>query len=55
MKDSNILEVIGSLIYHGRHFSPKRDEVVIRKSLDRINEIFKDQIEKAWMYEELCK
>lgn len=34
-----LLEVLRSLIYHGRHFSKTRDEVVLRKSLDRIIEL----------------
>ncbi len=29
-----ITEVVRNLIYHGRHFSAHRDEVVIRKSVD---------------------
>lgn len=37
--DEQLLEVIRSLIYHGRHFSPSRDAVVIRKSLDRIYDV----------------
>jgi hypothetical protein len=37
---TNIIEVIKSLIYHGRHFNPKRDEIVIQKSYDRILDIF---------------
>jgi hypothetical protein len=32
-------EVIRSLIYHGRHFSPSRDDVVARKSLIRLLQI----------------
>ena len=33
-------EVAVSLIYHGRHFSKHRDEIVIRKSIGRLNDIF---------------
>lgn len=31
-----VTEVIISAIYHGRHFSPTRDKVVIRKCVDYI-------------------
>lgn len=34
-------EVLRSLIYHGRHFSPTRDKVVLRKSSDAIFKLFK--------------
>lgn len=34
--EDNILEVIRSLIYHGRHFSPTRDKIVIEKSQKRL-------------------
>ena len=33
-------EVAVSLIYHGRHFSKHRDDVVIRKAIGRLNDIF---------------
>lgn len=33
-------EIIRSLIYHGRHFSPTRDAVVIRKAADALEELF---------------
>jgi len=32
--EEKIVEVIKSLIYHGRHFSPKRDDIVIQKALE---------------------
>ena len=39
-KKESIEEVCRSLIYHGRHFSPKRDAIVIQKSIDRITQLF---------------
>ncbi len=40
--EEDLDEVLRSLIYHGRgKFSPKRDLTVIKKSRDRIIEIFK--------------
>ncbi len=35
-----VREVILNAIYHGRHFSPKRDRVVEIKDVNRIFEIF---------------
>lgn len=35
-QDKKILECLRSLIYHGRNFSPKRDEIVLKKSLTYI-------------------
>lgn len=34
-----VIEVLNGLIYHGRHFSKFRDEVVIKKCYDRIKDI----------------
>jgi len=36
----DLIEVIRSLIYHGRYFSSKRDEIVINKAFNKIEEIF---------------
>ncbi len=41
--DKKIEEVLRALIYHGRHFSPKRDEVVVRKTIDYIKEVMKEK------------
>lgn len=35
----DIEEVVTNLIYHGRHFNPDRDGIVIHKSVDRLVEI----------------
>ncbi len=35
-----IEECITTCIYHGRHFSPSRDKIVIQKSVDYIIDLF---------------
>ena len=36
-------DLIKSVIYHGRHFSPSRDAVVIKKSVDYILKLIKEK------------
>jgi hypothetical protein len=39
MMEDEYIELIRSLIYHGRHFAPWRDTVVEKKALERMKEL----------------
>jgi len=38
--EEEVKEVVRELIYHGRHFASHRDEVVVRKCVERLKELF---------------
>ncbi len=46
MTRKDLEEVVRSLIYHGRHFSPKRDMIVTKKSIDYIIKLMKEHKKK---------
>jgi len=35
-QEEEIRDLITAAIYHGRHFSPKRDDIVTKKSVDYV-------------------